>query len=262
MSGAWEKELKLALDLARQAGDYLRGKFENHRSEIRSGLVSRGKDIKIAADREAEKIILDGLTSESDLSILTEESGEFGDPDPDGESPIWVIDPLDGTFNYSRGLPACCVSIALWRAGAPAFGVIYDFFSDEMYRGVPGEGAFLNDSPISVADTEDLGEAAIATGFPQNRDYSAETLGKTVEIVRLYKKIRMTGSGAISLAYLASGRVDVYMEEDIMFWDVAAGIALIQAAGGVTHMENSERMKWGRKVICAARSYPGVFPKS
>lgn len=240
-------EFRLAIDAAKQAGHLLQ-KTQKSTLDV---LSEEGRDIKLQADRDAEALILD-ILKDSPYDALAEESGEHGLLA--GDAPYWVIDPLDGTYNYSRKLPECCVSIALCQQEKPLLGVIYDFNRDELFSGIVGEGAWLNDQPMAVSAVSDPTKAAVCTGFPAHRDYSEESLNLFFQRARRYKKIRMLGSAALMLAYVACGRVDGYMEEDIMFWDVAAGVALVEAAGGVCRVEHSQRKKWARKVWCAGTS--------
>jgi len=244
------QDLQLAKQTAKQAGQLL---LEIQQSTLQV-LSEKGRDIKLQADQDAETLILNAL-KESQYDALAEESGEHGLLD--GDAPYWVIDPLDGTYNYSRKMPECCVSIALCRKETPLLGVIYDFNRDELFSGAVGEGAWLNDNPMTVSTIDDPAKAAVCTGFPAHRDYGEESLKQFLQRAQKYKKIRMLGSAALMLAYVACGRADGYMEEDIMFWDVAAGVALVEAAGGVCKVEPSDRKKWGRKVWCA--NSPEIF---
>lgn len=240
-----EAELKLAKRAAAAAGERL--------CELASRplkvLSTEGHDIKIQADREAENVIL-AILSETGYPVLAEESGEHGTFAND--APGWVVDPLDGTMNFARGLPINCVSIALCRGEEPVCGVIHDFNRGECFSGVTGEGAWLNEVPISVASTRSTGDAVLSTGFPAALDMESDTLRDFLVKARAFKKVRMLGSAALSLAYVACGRVDAYVEEEIMFWDVAAGLVLVRAAGGHAEVIRSSRSPWGRTVRCAA----------
>lgn len=242
----WEGEFELAKTVARKAGDHLAGLLKEHRTV----LSNVGRDIKLQADRDSEAIILE-LLAQSEYPALAEESGEHGIVDG---SPFWVIDPLDGTLNFSRGMPLNCVSVALCQGNEPLLGVIRDFNRDECYAGVVGEGAWLNDAPMGVSGVKECGKAILATGFPVNRDFGSESLTGFVDQVRRFKKVRLFGSAALSLAFVACGRVDAYAEDDIMFWDVAAGAALVKAAGGYVGVSDSESVKWGRVVRCASNA--------
>lgn len=245
---SWEVELDLAREAATLAGDLLSREF----GQPKKVLSAEGKDIKIQADRDAEHIILKRL-EETGYPILAEESGEHGECDT--ADVFWVVDPLDGTMNFMRDLPMNCVSIALCSAGDPVLGVVYDFNRDECFHGIVGQGAGMNDVPISVASTVERNQAVLATGFPAKSGFDRDTLNAFVSRVQHFKKIRMLGTAALSLAYVACGRVDMYLEDDIMLWDVAAGMALVEAAGGIVKIGPSDqRGGWARKVRCAARA--------
>ncbi|HBV98544.1 MAG: hypothetical protein JL50_20910 [Peptococcaceae bacterium BICA1-7] len=241
----WEKELDIAVIAAREAGKYLAGP---HCSRSVNG--SDGRDIRLKADREAESIILDCLLKNTGYPVLTEETGEHGTQE-DG-SPLWIVDPLDGTVNFFRRIPLCCVSVALWLGERPVLGVVYDFNSNQLFTGIVGKGSWRNGQAISVSGIDSPERAVLATGFPVNRDFRLNSLVGFADRVRSFKKVRLLGSAALSLAYLASGCVDAYIEEDIMLWDVAAGIALVEAAGGRVSVERSRRHKWAVKVACSA----------
>lgn len=216
--------LTLAIKAAESAGQHLleyRTSFEV--------LGSQGKDLKSEADLAAEKAIFSVLDS-TGIPSLSEESR----PDPSilDHRRLWIVDPLDGTLNFTRGLSLFCVSIGLWENGQPVLGVIYEPVTGQTYSGLVGHGAWLNGQPISTADTSDPAQSVLCTGFPTGRSYDRENLLKFVESVQKFKKIRLLGSAALCLAYLSAGYVDAYCEEDIWLWDVAAGLAIISAAGG------------------------------
>lgn len=244
----WQIELDAAIEAARKAGSRLREIAETELEVI----SSRGRDIKLRADQESEKIIIETLGGVSDIPVLAEESGE-SEGFRDSECG-WMIDPVDGTLNYSRGIPPCCVSIGLWEKDNPVLGVVYDFNRDECFYGVVGEGAWCDGKEIRVSGREDVSQAIIATGFPVNRDFGENGLQRFLNQAQKFKKVRMLGTAALSLAYVACGRVDVYTEEEIMMWDVAAGIALVLAAGGWVDIKRSERLVHARTVFAAASS--------
>jgi myo-inositol-1(or 4)-monophosphatase len=220
-----ESLLLLASEAAREAGRLLREDFSRNPG-VRS---NAGKDVKTSADVASEALIR-RLLEATGVQILGEESVE-GPPINRAES-FWVVDPLDGTFNFSRGFPLCCVSIAYCEDLRPCLGVVYDFQSDILYTGLSGRGAFVNGSPIKVSVINDQGQAVLATGFPAGRSFEGAALRDFVRRIQEFKKIRMIGSAALSLAYVASGSFDAYFEESIWWWDVAAGLALVEAAGG------------------------------
>jgi myo-inositol-1(or 4)-monophosphatase len=242
----WDAELDRAVAAAKVAGQVLKDSMVGERTVLNSV----GRDIKLQADQDAERVILKALSG-SDYPVLAKESGEHGDIDGDG--PMWAVDPLDGTMNFKRGLPICCVSIGLMQGNEPILGVIYDFNHDDLYTGINWQGAFLNGNEMSVSDVDTRADAVLSTGFPLNRDFSTEALGEFIDQIQTYKKVRFLGSAAMSLAYVASGCVDAYVEDDIMLWDVAAGVALVQAAGGYVELLPSEAKPWARNVRAFSR---------
>ena len=215
------KELKeLAVNAAKIAGDYLiKNKFL--KKEIYS---EKGRDIKLIIDQETEKIIRDYL-KKTNINILGEEFG--GDITKDK---YWVIDPIDGTANYFRGLDECCISIALMEGEEALIGVIYNFNNNQMYTAMRNKGAFLNEEKIYVSNLDSKNKASITTGFPASE--TIESSMDFLEDLKGWKKIRMFGSAALSCAYVASGKCDYYAEKGVFLWDFAAGICLVKEAGG------------------------------
>lgn len=192
-----------------------------------------GKDIKLSSDKMSEKIIMD-ILEESNIPILSEEYGFKG---TEGEL-CWIVDPLDGTINYFKGLDDfACVSVALWEKGRPVLGVVYRFMKDELFCGAEGVGAFLNDMEMKPSDIKETSQAVMATGFPVKRSYDTESLSKFVKQVQCFKKVRMLGAAALMGTFVACGRLDTYFEDEIMLWDVAAAVAIVNAAGGATSLE-------------------------
>ena len=235
--------LELAKETAFQAGSTL---IEQQKS-ARQVLQSHNRDVKVKGDSLSETIIIDSLQQHSSFPILTEESGIIGEIDR--EQYLWIVDPLDGSLNYSQGIPLCCISIALWEGDIPVIGVIFDFFLEELFSGLIGVGSWLNESAIKVSEITKKKEALLCTGFPIRTDFSEEGITQFVKQVRTYKKVRILGSAALSLAYVACGRADAYMEENIMLWDVGAGCAIVKAAGGEIQMDNCNDLLAPVKVI-------------
>ena len=228
----YEKEYNLAMEAARLAGDYLKG--------LREVLVDcqEGKDIKLEADRESEKRILSVLQT-SQIPVLSEECGYTGIR---RENRIWIIDPLDGSANFWKGLrELSCVSVALWEGGKPLLGVINRFWQNEIYSGIVDEGAWLNGHSIKTSDVSRIDSAILATGFPVKRNYSENSLKEFITNVQHFKKIRMLGAAALMGAFVAAGKIDVYMEEQIMLWDIAASSAIVKAAGGTAEIRFLEK---------------------
>jgi myo-inositol-1(or 4)-monophosphatase len=225
--------MSLAVEAAREAGQFLLAA-----GGTGAVVEDLARDIKLAVDRDAEECIVKILRQHSDFGMLTEEQGLLAGRG--GSSGIrWIIDPLDGSLNFLKGIPFCCVSIALWQEQEPLLGVVYDFHREEVFTGTVGDGARLNGKPIQASSTREIGKAILCTGFPAGTDFAPEALLKLVEQVRHYKKVRLLGSAALSLAYVAAGRADAYFERDIKLWDVGAGLALVRAAGGVTAWTDS-----------------------
>lgn len=213
----FEAELALAKKIAFKVGSLLKNSTEKN-------IISQyGKDIKLELDVRIEALIKKEITLSSSNPILGEESGLEGELSEDGF--LWIIDPIDGTMNFSRDIPAACVSIALWKGNEPILGVIYDFYRDELFSAVVGN------TPRLSINQKDKSQALLATGFPTYMKNDDSTLEHFIKCVQEYKKIRMIGSAALSLAYVSCGRFDAYMENSIKLWDVAAGIALCRAAG-------------------------------
>lgn len=220
------KYLSIAEEVVLLAGDYLSVLGENVSIESQCG-----KDIKISADRESERIIIDTIREKSDFPILSEEKGLIEATTRSGDL-RWIVDPLDGSMNFLRGIPTCCVSIGLWSGNKPLLGTVYDFNRKELFTGIVGTGAWLNENSIKVSKINDEREAILLTGFPVKTDYSSPALKNYIDQVRIFKKIRLIGSAALSLAYVAAGRADAYFERDIMLWDIAGGLAILSGAGG------------------------------
>ncbi|MFI5330189.1 MAG: inositol monophosphatase family protein [Desulfobaccales bacterium] len=145
----------------------------------------------------------------------------------------WIIDPLDGTVNFAHGYPAFCVSIACEAAGNLQYGVVYDPLREELFEARKGQGAWLNGAPIRVSTTDRLERALVATGFPYDiRERLPETLGRLGRIMGIAQGLRRGGSAALDMSYVACGRLDGFFEENLKPWDTAAGLLLIEEAGG------------------------------
>ena len=226
-----DEQLKAAKDAAKAAGKLLSA---NKKYLIQS-IYSSDTDIKLKADIEAENLIKSMLSKRSTFTILAEESGISENK---LEETFWVVDPLDGTANYSRDIPLCCVSIALMHKMEPVIGVIYDFNRNDLYEGGFNEEAKLNENIIKVSDVSTPKEGILVTGLPNNTDYSDLALLEMVKDFQEWRKVRMIGSAAIASCYIASAKADVYKEFGTYLWDVAAGAAIVNAAGGKAEMTN------------------------
>lgn len=192
------------------------------------------KDVKLRADREAEKLVRSLLAERTLLPIIGEELG--GDPNlPLQNTPYWVVDPLDGTHNYLREVPVCCVSIGLLQGLQPLLGVIFDFNRNELFTGIsePSGNMQINGHTAKPNWAATLDQASLNTGFPVGKQFSKDNLSAFMAKISTFKKVRSVGSAALGLAWVAAGRFDAYYEESIRLWDVAGGLALVRAAGGV-----------------------------
>jgi myo-inositol-1(or 4)-monophosphatase len=203
--------------------------LKDHRARWAEVEAELGREVKIRADREAEALIVAGLRRQTRLPILSEEAGWVA---ADGSQTFWAVDPLDGSVNYALGYPQCGVSIALIEAGRPVLGCVNLFLVDERYTGAIGLGAWLNGRPIRVSDVADKARAVLATGVPARARTDEAAFNAFMAEILAFRKVRMMGSAAAALAYVAAGRADLYQETGSMLWDVAAGCALVEAAGG------------------------------
>ena len=236
-----DKELSTAKKASLQSAKLL----INQKKLVNDVISNEGRDIKLRADVESENIIKKYLKDNSDLPILAEESGA----NEDLGSSFWVVDPLDGTSNYSRDFPICCISIALIHENKIILGVINDFNRNIIFEGSTETPAMMNSKPISVSGISDKTKATLATGLPAKASYKDEAMLALAKELAKWKKIRMIGSAAMSCAYVASGQFDQYQENGIFLWDIAAGLAIIKAAGGNYHYKTYDDNKFKVDVI-------------
>ena len=226
------KDIILAKKAALKAGELLK----NKKKEINEILNSNPKDTKLKADIESENLIKSIISSESTYPILAEESGKSSN---DLGDVFWVIDPLDGTSNYNRDIPICCVSIGLVIEMKPILGIIYDFNNDHMYSGDKFSNiSKMNDISINVSQKSDKKESILITGLPHDTDYSDSSLNNMIKDMQDWQKIRMIGSAAIAACYIASGKAERYQETGIYLWDIVAGAAIVESAGGSAEILN------------------------
>lgn len=221
--------LNFAVQTARDAGAVLVDRLGRTLQVSRKGDI----DLVTEADLASEKLIIERIKSHYPRhAILAEESGatEIVGGTSDWK---WIIDPLDGTTNYAHGYPCFCVSIGLERAGSIEISVIYDPLRDEVFAAERGQGATLNGRSMRVSAVEDLNSAMLCTGFPYNvrerPNFERDFANFTMEA----QAVRRDGSAAIDLAYVACGRFDGFWEDGLNAWDVAAGLLLIEEAGGL-----------------------------
>jgi len=228
----FNQEIAIATEAAKEAGNIL----INKKNKLNSELESSQRDTKLLADIESETLIKKILSAKSNYPYLAEEGGKSSNNLGDI---FWVIDPLDGTANYNRDIPICCVSIGMVTNLKPIFGVIYDFNNDDLYVGnCSNKKATLNNKIIKVSDIDSKENGIIVTGLPFNTDYSDSSLNKLISDIQIWKKTRMIGSAAMASSYVASGRAEMYKEKGIYLWDIIAGAAIVECAGGSADISN------------------------
>lgn len=221
--------LNIATRAARAAGNLIVRAIQNP-EDIKS--VAKGRNDWVSEiDQRAEAVIIETIRKTyPNHAITAEESGGIN-ADSDYE---WIIDPLDGTTNFLHGFPHVAVSIAMKYKGKIEIGLIYDPLREELFTASRGNGAQLNGKRIRVGGTKDLDGALLATGFPFKKPHQLDTyLGLFKTLFPHCADMRRAGSAALDLAYVACGRVDGFWELGLMEWDIAAGVLLVQEAGGL-----------------------------
>ena len=223
--------LNFAMQTARDAGGIIASRFGRVLQVSNKGDI----DLVTESDLASENLIIERIKSHYPRhAILAEESGATdGIRDTPGRSEWkWIIDPLDGTTNYAHGYPCYCVSIAVEREGKLEIGVIYDPTRDEMFAAERGQGATLNDRRIRVSAVDDLNRAMLCTGFPYNVRERPNFARDFVKFTMSAQAVRRDGSASLDLACVACGRFDGFWEDGLNPWDIAAGVLLIEEAGG------------------------------
>jgi myo-inositol-1(or 4)-monophosphatase len=224
-----------AAEIAREAGACLR-------EFLAQGVETEYKgdvDLVTVADRTVEKLIRERL------GVAFPQHGIYGEEGTrermEGEF-RWYVDPLDGTTNFAHGFPQFCVSMGLEQRapgsppeqdGALVAAVIYDPMRDELYTAERGQGATLNGQPMRVSKIPDLAESLLSTGFPSRKRHASPNVHFYQEFTLRSHGVRRAGSAALDLAYVASGRLDAFWEFNLNPWDTAAGILLVEEAGGI-----------------------------
>jgi myo-inositol-1(or 4)-monophosphatase len=225
--------MQIFLDIATEAALAAGVVLQDYLGKLEDAITEKGRpgDLVTAADKASEQVILEILRRHfPQHSILAEESGKLGNQDNEF---LWAIDPLDGTTNYAHQYPCFAVSIGLLIQGIPKVGVIYDPFHNELFRAAAGLGATRNRRPIQVSETAELSKSLLVSGFAYDRRETADNnYAEFCHLTHLTQGVRRGGSASLDLAYVACGRLDGYWERGIAPWDVAAGIILVQEAGG------------------------------
>lgn len=238
---------KAAIKAARAAGRIMRGNWNSPKHVNQS----EAHDIKLELDVRCQKSIEKILRRAYPQIPLLGEEGCSGDID----APLrWVVDPIDGTVNYFFGMPHAAVSIALQlRATGHSshialLGVIYDPFTDELWTVIRGDKTKLNGKAVHVSKRAKVSESIIAMGFSKSRENMEKSIPHLNRIARRAKKIRIMGSAALELAYVATGRLDAYIERTINIWDIAAGGLMVENSGGEMFLK---KLPDGRLRMCA-----------
>ena len=229
------QRLLTAMRAARAAGRILRDKLDGAREIRTKGKRDIVTDADYAADRAIRSILLaryprDQFLSEEDRAETREQLwARAGTSDG---ARLWIVDPLDGTTNYAHRLPAFTVSIALYQQGAVQLGVVYEPLHDEMFAAERGAGAFLNGKQMKVSATRQFERAVIGTEFARDQTSRSRTTAMFTRVLARATSGRAFGSAALSLCYVAAGRLDGYFHLSLSPWDVAAGALIIEEAGG------------------------------
>ncbi len=231
-------DLELATKAAIEAGKLLREHF-GAEATVDEALHH---DIKLALDKESQTLITTILLEARPGDALYGEEGLAGNLDSDRQ---WIVDPIDGTVNYYYSIPHFCVSIALRVAGEITVGVIHDPMVGETWTVEKGGLPMLNGKPIQASKREKLEESILFVGCGKDEQALATGIERFRKGSIRARKMRMMGSAALGMAYIASGRLDAYVESRISLWDIAAGKLLVEAAGGKVELtENSTPDTW------------------
>lgn len=241
-----DREIARALEpVVRKAAAFMREEsktFTLDRVELKNH-----SEVVSYVDKTSEQILVDGIRAfMPDAGFILEEGGL-----QESEREMrWIIDPLDGTTNFTRGLPCWSISVAFQRNGRTVLGVVYDVPHDEYFEAILGQGAACNGLPITVSRAGSLTQSLLATGFPYVKNDRLNDLMAVFSKIRVNTMgVRRFGSAAIDLAWTACGRFDGYYEMNIQAWDVAAGALLVQEAGGtVTDFSGTDNFVFGRKI--------------
>jgi len=247
--------VEVMIEAARKAGKILKSGYEsNYDIKVKSS----SSDLVTSVDIDSQNVIIEVLKKVPDISIMAEESQ---DKQTDTKR-IFYVDPLDGTLNFVHGIPFFGVSIGYWENETPIAGVVYDPLRNELFYGIKGKGAYLNDKRLSARKKE-LKDSILSTGIPYDRQKIFRTIEETKNILPLVQEVRILGSAALSLCYLAAGRIDGYWEDEIYPWDVAAGIAISTEIGlKITNFDGKRYELKDREIVCTLPKIHGEILKA
>ncbi len=225
--------LTAAKQAAMQAGRFLREQFH----EVKLVDEALQHDIKLRLDKESQALISQHLLSAFPDSAVMGEEGNCGAAEAEY---MWIVDPIDGTVNYFYGIPIFCVSIALQHMGRLVLGCVYDPMQQELFTAISGQQPMLNGIPVAVSSRQQMQEAVVFIGHGTHDGSGEAGIRRFAHLSRQVRKIRILGSAALSLCYIAAGRFDGYVESRICLWDFAAARVILEAAGGRLEFEPAD----------------------
>ncbi|NNC22729.1 inositol monophosphatase [Salinisphaera sp. USBA-960] len=247
----------VAVSAARAAGDTI---LEYYRRGDPGQITRKGpNDYATEADQHAEQVIIQTISRRyPQHGFIAEESGQNDDTDT-----VWIIDPIDGTANFMHGLPHFCVSIACRIDGILKLGVIFDPVRNELFTAERGRGAELDGRRVRVSGATHLDTALLASGFAYRRNADVDTwMPAFQQLTRAAGGMRVNGSAALDLAYVACGRLDAFWEAGLHAWDVAAGMLLVRAAGGiVAPPDDSDPLESGHILASTPKLVPRIHER-
>lgn len=242
-----EELLLVAIEAVRKAGQILREELGKERVITYKGAIDLVTDV----DRRSEAAIVEVVRAAfPNHAVVGEEGGEIAGPGRGGYT--WLIDPLDGTTNYTHGFPCFCVSVGVAREGVPVAGAIYDPTGEELFTALRGEGAHLNGHRLRVSTVKDLNNALLATGFPADLRETRMNLDHFTDFCLVAQAVRRPGSAALDIAYVAAGRLDGFWELRLSPWDMAAGALMVEEAGGrLSEVDGSPFAVFGKGIVAS-----------
>lgn len=248
--------LQSAKSLTLEVGSFIRTESKTFK---KSDIEHKGfNDLVSYVDKQAEEKLVAGCSKiVPDAGFITEE----GTASNRKEEFNWIIDPLDGTTNFTHGLPVFAISLALMQHDKIVLGIIYEINKDECFYAIKGGKAYCNEEQIHVSEVRELGQSLIATGFPY---YDFGQMSKYLDILNSFMQkthgLRRLGSAAVDLAYTACGRFEGFFEYNLKPWDVAAGIIIMQEAGGiVTDFKGGDNFLFGGEIVASGHTHQGLL---